>query len=129
MTDGPEGSGPQWRGPPWARGGWGGGRPPWWPEGEPFAPTGPPWRGMRPRFLRRLWIGFALFFAALFATTSLAVFVVSGSFHPQQHHGLLPLAAILGLLLLVGFVWLGRSVRRMAGPVGEVMQAADRVAA
>jgi signal transduction histidine kinase len=126
MTDGDEGSRPQWRGPPWARGG----RPPWWPEDEPFPPTGPPnWRGMRPRFARRLWIAFGLFFAALFATTSLAVFVVSGAFHSEKHHGLLPVATLLGLLLLIGFVWLGRSARRVAQPIGDVMQAADRVAA
>src|SRR5438105_3668356 len=92
MTDQPQGSrGPRWGGPPWARGGWQGGRPPWWPEDEPFPPSGPPsWRGMRPRFARRLWIGFALFFVALFTTTSLAVFVVSGTFHSEKHRGLLP---------------------------------------
>jgi two-component system sensor histidine kinase BaeS len=32
-------------------------------------------------------------------------------------------------LFLAGFVALGRSLRRLAGPIGEVMEAADRVAA
>ena len=47
----------------------------------------------------------------------------------HSHQGLVPLAAVLGLLLLAAFVMLWRSVRRMAEPVGEVLQAADRVAA
>src|SRR5437763_14108813 len=101
-------SGPPSRGgPPWPRGGgWrAGGRPPWWPEDEPFPPRGAyPWRGMRSRFLRRVALGFGLFFLALFATSALVGALVSGSFHPQRHHGLVPVAGLLGVGLLVGLV-------------------------
>jgi len=83
---------------------------------------------MRSRFARRVGVGFALFFLLLFATSSLAVALVSGVFGVERHHGLVPLAAGLGLVLLAGFVLLWRSVRRMAGPVGEILHAADRVA-
>ena len=37
-------------------------QPPWWPEDEPFPPELGEWRGMRGHFLRRLAIGFAIFF-------------------------------------------------------------------
>ncbi len=111
-------------------------RPPWWPEGEPFPPAGPGgwnrgpggWHGGRRRFVRRFGLMLAAFWVLLFMTSALAVAVLSGVFGLGRHRGLIPLAAILGVLLLVGFVAIGRSVRRMARPLGDVMEAADRVA-
>ncbi len=120
---------PDWssrRGPPF--------RPPWWPEGEPFPPErgtgrGPGgWHGSRRRAIRRVGLTVAAVWFLLFMTTGLAVAVVSGIFGLGRHRGLYPLAAILGLLLLVGLIALGRSIRRMAVPLSDVMEAADRVA-
>ena len=121
--------GPGW-GPPWARGGGVGGRPPWWPEDEPFPPAdSDTWRRYRPRhFARRIGVAFALFFLLLFLTSALAVAVVSGVFGLEKGHGLLPVAVVLGLLLLIGIVALARWLRRLAAPVSDVMAAADRVA-
>jgi signal transduction histidine kinase len=129
---GPEG------GPPWARGGqgpWGGGQwgrqaPPWWPENEPWPPAdATAWRRFRPAyFARRIGLAFALFFLLLFLTSALAVAVLSGVFGLRRHHGLVPLAAVLGVLLLFGLISLARWLRRLARPLGEVMVAADRVA-
>src|SRR6266542_737996 len=126
--------GPPWArgGPPWARGGppWGGGRPPWWPENEPWPPTdASAWRRHRPAyFARRIGFAFALFFMLLFLTSALAVAVLSGLFGLRRHHGLVPLAAVLGVLLLFGLISLARGLRRLARPLGEVRVAADRVA-
>ena len=39
-------------------------RPPWWPEGEPFPPSGggpQAWRGRRRRFVRRFVVFLGLF--------------------------------------------------------------------
>src|ERR671919_479976 len=113
---------------------WGPGRgfrPPWWPENEPFPPRGGPWwAGRRRRFRRRVGFAFATFFLLLFATSALAVMVVSGALGVGDRRALLVPTAILGLLLLGALfavaVW---AVRRVAGPVGDVMEAADRVAA
>jgi two-component system, OmpR family, sensor histidine kinase BaeS len=125
-------SGPPWRnGPPWSGGRppWGGGRPPWWPEGEPFPPRGPGgWRGVRRHFARRAGLAFAVFFGLLFLTSALAVAVLSGVFGLGRHHGLVPLAGVLGLLLLIGLAFGARSLRGMARPLGDVMEAAERVA-
>jgi signal transduction histidine kinase len=83
---------------------------------------------MRHRFLRRVGIGFALFFGLMFAVSSLAFAVASRVFGLHHHRGFAPLAALLGVVLVLGLLSIGRSVRRMAIPIGEVMEAADRVA-
>jgi signal transduction histidine kinase len=103
------------------------GRPPWWPQNEPFPPPGG-WQGVPLRFRRRFALGFALFFALTFLASGLAVALLSGAFGARK--GLLIPAAFLGLLLLGGaFAISMRFVRRMARPVGDVMEAADRLAA
>jgi two-component system OmpR family sensor kinase/two-component system sensor histidine kinase BaeS len=83
---------------------------------------------MRPYLMRRVGIAFGLLFALLFAASGLAVAVVSGLLGAGRHRGVMPLAAMLAVLLMFGFVLLWRAVRRMAGPVGQIMHAADRVA-
>ena len=71
-----------------------------------------------------------MFFLLLFATSALAVTLVSGALGVGGRRVLLVPAAFLGLvllgMLLAVAVW---AVRRVAGPVGDVMEAADRVAA
>ncbi|MFN8108470.1 MAG: HAMP domain-containing sensor histidine kinase [Thermoleophilia bacterium] len=69
-------------------------------------------------FRRRL-VGIGVLAAGLFITMGLLGVVF--------HHGGRPGAGILVLAVLV-LVWLGRSVRRLAAPIGDVMEAADRVA-
>jgi two-component system sensor histidine kinase BaeS len=115
---------------PW--GGWGQGRrPPWWPENEPFPPAGPgAWRGMRRRFARRIGLALAFFFLLVLGASTLAVTLLTGAFGVERERGLVAAAAILGLALLaIGVAVVVRTVRRMAEPVGEVMDAAERVAA
>ena len=109
---------------------WAGRRPPWWPEGEPFPP---PWRGgPRRRFPRRVGLLVALAVGLMFVASGLAWRLLwGGQYGPGDGGGQgwsgppLPLL-ILGLLG-VAFV-AGRAVRRMAAPIGDVMEAADRVA-
>jgi two-component system, OmpR family, sensor histidine kinase BaeS len=85
-------------------------------------------RGGRRRFMRRiaLFVGFVflLLFAATTVTVALATTAVGNA------TGWVRLAAALsGFLVFVVGLWLvGRSVRRMFGPIGDVMEAADRVA-
>lgn len=113
-------------GPPWHRHGRGGFRPPWWPEGEPFPPHGPmAWRGMRRRFARRI----ALFFAAFVGLVFLLGYLASRFFDEGldgRDGRPFPFFGVLALVLVV--VLVGRWLRRTAGPIGRVMEAADRVA-
>src|SRR5206468_9556099 len=122
------------RGP--RRHGWGsrggpGFRPPWWPENEPFPPAGrPEWGWRRARFARRVAFGMVVFFALIFATSALAVALVSGALGLGHHRGLAVLAGLVGLaLLFAGMVVTAKAIRRTAVPLSDVMEAADRVAA
>ncbi len=102
-------------------------RPPWWPEGEPFPPVGGPWHAMRGRFLRRVAIMLAVFFGLLFLAGWLSWAIFGGAFHGGTGRGPF-FPGFLAILLIVGFVGLGRAVRRTAGPISDVMDAASRVA-
>lgn len=115
--------------PPGPRSGRRSGRPPWWPEGEPF----PPERGFGPRrrhsFARRAVFIAAGFFAFIFVLNALGFLLFSRDFGPGRPDGRGPPGPFFGLLLLVVvFFVAGRIVRWLAAPVGSVMEAADRVA-
>ena len=118
--------GPPWGGPPW-RGGapWGGGKPPWWPEDESWPPRGPEaWRGMRRHFVRKFVVVVGLFLVSI---VGLSALIGGLLFRGHEHRGtFLP----LGIILVVLAVFLiARAGRRVAAPVADVMEAADRVAA
>jgi len=102
-------------------------RPPWWPEGEPFPPT---WGSGPRRFARRVGLVVALV---------LGFFFVAGGFAWRWSGGgggFGPWAGGRGwsgppfpliILGLLGVAFLaGRAARRMAAPIGDVMEAADR---
>jgi signal transduction histidine kinase len=83
---------------------------------------------MRPRFLRRVGLVVAFVFLLLFAASGLTVGLLSGVLE-GRHGAARVVSAAIGLaLLLLAFAIVGRAVRRMARPVGDVMEAADRVA-
>lgn len=103
-------------------------RPPWWPEGEPFPPQGRPWQRMRGRFVRRIAIAIGLFFVFVFLVGWLGAAIGGGWFHREgQSARFFPGVLLVFVLLFVGFVAFGRAVRRTAGPIGGVMDAAQRI--
>jgi signal transduction histidine kinase len=115
----------RWRGPP-RRPPWGPPRrPPWWPEHEPFPPAGG-WGGPR-RFPRRIGILFALFFGLTVLAATLLVRLLAGGLGQGPPRGA-PVVPLLAVGLLLAALLAGRAVRRMAAPIGDVMEAADRVA-
>jgi two-component system OmpR family sensor kinase/two-component system sensor histidine kinase BaeS len=109
-----------------------GGKPPWWPDDERWPPTGPEaWRGVRRRFLRR----FALFLAAVVASVAVVAgllgwFVFGGPGSGPDHRPGPPFFFPFWIVVVVVIVvLLLRAGRRFAAPLGDVMEAADRVAA
>ena len=120
-----------------------GARPPWWPEGEPFPPRGrppgwggPPWAqgsghwvgGRRFRRRIRLYVlGFVVLVSAAGAATVWLVGNALGA------NGAGPAGRVASVvLLLAGFLALGgggRVLRRFTTPVGEVVDAAQRIEA
>ena len=121
---------PRWRHgrPPWARE-WreGDARPSWWPANEPFPPRD--WPRMRPRFMRR--VAFFAFLAFLFFAFLVAVFVtvLINFFSPATRGGPHPIVFVIaGLFLLMVVFNMGRQgVRRFAAPLGDLVDAAERV--
>ncbi|MGH2705708.1 MAG: sensor histidine kinase [Actinomycetota bacterium] len=102
-------------------------RPPWWPEGEPFPPAGPgQWREMRRHFVRKAGFFFFLWFAFLFAAGALSMGWLFG--RDGGGHDLFPPRPLVGFGIFVVILLMTRGIRRAAGPIGEVMEAADRVA-
>jgi signal transduction histidine kinase len=83
---------------------------------------------MRRRFVRRLALAVGLFFGLMFAANALAIAVFGGAFGRGEHRGFGPAVAILVIGALIAFVAARRAVRRVGRPVGDVMEAADRVA-
>lgn len=118
--------------PPWVR--WRG-RPPWWPEDEPWPPAGPSgaWQRMRRHFLRRALLFFAGLVVLTVGASALTLWAATSLL------GLLKVSsgwAALGqtavtvalTLVLVVTVFAGLAFRRMATPVGDLMAALGRVA-
>jgi signal transduction histidine kinase len=111
---------------PWGRGGWQG-RPPWWPEGEPFPP--PEWRRRQGHVFRRRYIFFFFLAFLMFALVmSFLVFVLFQGFSAlaggPPHPLFIVLAALFVFFALTGGV---RGATRIARPVGDLIGAADRI--
>jgi two-component system OmpR family sensor kinase/two-component system sensor histidine kinase BaeS len=112
-------------------------RPSWWPEGEPWPPTrslrSPPWQRLRGAFVRRFAVLLATLFL-LWSLGSLVVFaLVSGLLGlagaPAESGRLFWAVRSVPLLIVVlAFVLTLRALRRVATPVGEVVEAAGRLA-
>src|SRR5439155_12616468 len=93
-----------WHGP-------GGFRPPWWPEGESWPPSGQMGWQFRRRFMRRVAVVFFVFLLLLVGVSALVVTIVSSAVG-SGHRGELVVFTILGLFVVFGTF--GRFVRRMA---------------
>jgi len=106
--------------------------PPWWPSDEHWPPAGAPnmrdWRGHRGRFFWR--IGCLLVLLSLFACGGLATLLwllgaidaPSSIFHMGG-----PFRIIVPVLVIAGLVLAGRALRHAAVPIGDVMEATERV--
>ena len=79
---------------------------------------------MRGRFVRRIAIGFGIFFLFVFLIGWLgAAFGARGG----AHGGFFPWFPFVPILVVIGFIALGRAIRRTARPIGEVMDAAEKI--
>ncbi|MBI4769254.1 MAG: HAMP domain-containing histidine kinase [Chloroflexi bacterium] len=109
-------------------------RPPWWPAGEPWPPHGPPgpraWHNLRGRFLWRV-AGLFLFLSAFTVGSCALTFwlAFAGARILRIPPGAVPFLAFSSFVIVtVGFTLAGRGLRGMALPIGDMMEAAGRVA-
>ena len=105
-------------------------RPPWWPDNEPWPPRGGPyaWRRHRARFTRRMGVLFAvcLVLIAVGLSTVLSWLFASGS-APVAVRPPRIFFALLWVFILVALF--RRLMGRFGFPLGDMVEAADRVAA
>ena len=107
--------------------------PPWWPSGERWPPAAAPhmrdWHNIRGRFFRR--VGGLFVFLSLLACGGLATLfwlldlINAPTMFP---HAGGPLRVVALVLVVAGLVLAVRALRRAALPVGDVMEATERVA-
>lgn len=84
---------------------------------------------MRGHFFRRIAIGIGLFFLFVFIVGWLGAWLGNDGFgRPGPRGRFFPWFLFFLVPLVVGFVAFGRAVRRTARPIGDVMEAAARVA-
>lgn len=122
-----------------SHGGWRGyeTRPAWWPESEPFPP--PRLRSsyaMQRRFFRRMALFFAGFMVLVVTGAFTLFWAIAGALgfvRPDgqpaffaDHPGPFQFA-VIPLVIVVAIVLLGRTVRSVARPVGDLIEAAGRV--
>lgn len=112
-------------------------RPPWWPENEEWPPTREGWRRVRRRnpFFRRMgcfFFGFAfLAFVGLLGILRLilAPFIdFHGSPPFDRPDFIFPLGFLGFILLIFAIGWGARSLRRISGPLDELVDASNKVA-
>lgn len=114
--------------------------PPWWPEGEPWPPRRPPWQAAPRHFRRRFLVGALVFLAALFGFVMFVSLAVRGwdgdggrrfpePSREQQERGPGGLLIVVGAVAVIGggATWL--AYRRISRPVGDLLGAAEQVAA
>jgi signal transduction histidine kinase len=105
-------------------------RPPWWPENEAWPPrSATAWRRSAGRlFVRRVVLVLAALLFLIIAANVL-VFSLPGPFREAHGGRFGKFPGFIGLVLLVFIIIAAfRYIRHLASPIGEVMEAADRVA-
>jgi signal transduction histidine kinase len=101
--------------------------PPWWPTGESWPPVNRAhvWRHGRARFVRRIFLLVAgLLFLSAIGTATL-ISNVFGAYGPGRAPHVPPIAIATGLFLVALFAV---AMRRVALPLGDIVEAANRVA-
>ncbi len=104
-------------------------RPPWWPMNEPWPPRGGPyaWRRHRARFTRRVGLLFALALVLMaVGLTTVASWIASSANVPLLVRPQRAFFAIVWLFVLLAMF--RRLMGRFGTPLGEIVEAADRVA-
>jgi signal transduction histidine kinase len=99
--------------------------PPWWPAGESWPPVNRAqvWRHGRARFVRRVvFLLAALLFLSAIGTATL-MSKLFGGYGPERAPQIVPIAALGGLFLVALL-----AMRRIALPLGDIVEAANRVA-
>jgi signal transduction histidine kinase len=107
-------------------------KPDWWPENESWPPVRPHWRKRRGRFSRRMGCLMALLSLLGFFVFVVVLGLVANGLGlirvPGPLRWVIPAGFFLFLAAVLSLVWTGRVLRRMSAPLGDLVDAAGRVA-
>ena len=108
-------------------------KPRWWPENEPWPPVQPPWRIMRGRFFRRIGCAIGLVnllaffvFAGFLGLVLNSLGIIHIIYEPLRW--VIPVGIVLLMFGFSSLVWGGRGLRQMSAPLGDLLEAAGRIA-
>lgn len=105
-------------------------RPPWWPENEPWPPTGPDGHPVR-RPGHGMWPAIGCVMVSLVATVILTVVFLVGQVLSLVLGSVgfvgRPFAGLAFIVLVLAVIGLLRGFRRLATPIGALVEAARRV--
>jgi len=109
------------------------GKPSWWPENESWPPVQPRWRAMRGRFFRRMGCVIALVNLLAFFVFALVLGLVLNSLglihiYYRPLGWIIPVGIVLLIFAFGSLVWGGRGLRHMSAPIGDLLEAAGRIA-
>jgi len=109
------------------------GKPSWWPENESWPPAQPRWRAMRGRFFRRMGCVIALVNLLAFFVFALVLGLVLNSLglihiYYRPLGWIIPVGIVLLIFAFGSLVWGGRGLRHMSAPIGDLLEAAGRIA-
>ncbi|HEX9436223.1 MAG TPA: HAMP domain-containing sensor histidine kinase [Candidatus Limnocylindria bacterium] len=110
-------------GPPWGRGK----RPTWWPQSEEWPPRGR-WITPPARFFVRMAVFAIIFFLVLQLAIAAFIWTVSSALGAVGVPVGAQVFVALALPFLIFLAMFVRSFRRAAAPIGDLMEAAERVA-
>jgi len=106
--------------------------PRWWPPDEPWPPvdseSARTWKRMRGHFFWRIGGLLVLFFVFVWGCVALAAWFFAGLFGVFGVSRDATALALPLLIIFVGVVLLARSLRHVALPIGDMLEAAGRVA-
>jgi signal transduction histidine kinase len=108
-------------------------KPSWWPENESWPPVQPRWRAMRGRFFRRIGCAIALVnllaffvFAAVLGLVLNSLGIIHIYYRPLGW--IIPVGIVFLIFAFGSLVWGGRGLRHMSAPLGDLLEAAGRIA-
>lgn len=104
-------------------------RPPWWPEDESWPPANADqaeaWRDSRARFMWRIGCFFIFMVVVLVTLVAFVSWLIGNLLGGSAASGLAVLIGLFLVLVLMSLV--ARAVRRAAIPVGDLIEASERV--
>jgi two-component system sensor histidine kinase BaeS len=107
-------------------------KPEWWPENQPWPPARPQWRRRGRHYSRRMGCLLALLSLLGFFAFVVVLGLVANRLGyiqvPAPFRWVIPAGFFVFVAAVLSLIMTGRALRRMSAPLGDLLEAAGRVA-